>query len=265
MHVGDEGDLMLNWWKYIAMMEKSEILAKKISEGHITQFVTWGMDSLSRHVSSHGTILSAGVENIAAPSQLESIKRNFGLLYYNFQEKISFGHIYTCSIDPYTRVNYCIQLFTLFNVMPDVEAIICALKGLEFWVCKVRNKLIFHSEMNLRKLVCHNKPLPSQRTWTTLSSLHALHRCRGGGEASGRWRIHRCLAPPILMCSLLTEWAIWVWECQWLGPSILVPCPLGPEPARQPGSWQASALVSQAGACLDGSNIQQGQECAGVT
>lgn len=45
----------------------------------------------------------------------------------------------------------------------------------------------------------------------------------------------------------------------------LVPCPLGLEPARQPGSWQASVLVSQAGAALDAFSIQQGQKCAPAT
>lgn len=67
-------------------------------------------------------------------------------------------------------------------------------------------------------------------------------------------------APPILMHSLLT--AIWAWESQQRCPSIPVACPLGPEPARQPGSRQTSPLVSQAGTGLDGSHIQQGQKGA---
>lgn len=52
------------------------------------------------------------------------------------------------------------------------------------------------------------------------------------------------------------------------GPSISVPCPLGPKPARQPGragtEWRSS-LACQAGTCFDDSRFQWGQKCAHFT
>lgn len=70
---------------------------------------------------------------------------------------------------------------------------ICALKDLEFWVCKVRNKLPLESETSLRILMCHKRPQPRQCAWTTLSSPPCTPQVSRGGEASGRWRIHHCL------------------------------------------------------------------------
>lgn len=100
---------------------------------------------------------------------------------------------------------------------------------------------------------------------TTLSFLHAVHRCQGG-EAHKSWRIQSwpdVRVPPLLVLSPLTEWAIWAAREPATGPSILVPCPLGIRPARRPGRAgrdQRSSLARQAGACFDDSSIQRGQK-----
>lgn len=109
-------------------------------------------------------------------------------------------------------------------------------------------------------------------SWHTLSAglqyHHPLVSPRSlqvsGGGASERiqsWSDVR--APPLLVLSPLTEWAIWAAREPATGPSILVPCPLGIRPARRPGragSNRRSSLARQAGACFDDSSIQRGQK-----
>lgn len=130
-------------------------------------------------------------------------------------------------IEPDIRVNDCSLCYTLLFI--SREAVICALKELKWWV---------RSKINVKNNPVNTHPASSLSpvcVFATLTSPHAP-QVSGGGETGGGLRIHRCL-----MSGCRPFWYTACWlshlgmrESQRQGPSILVPCPLGPEPARQP-------------------------------
>lgn len=87
----------------------------------------------------------------------------------------------------------------------------------------------------------------------TLSPSRASVQSTGveGGEANESWRIQSWLdvrAPPLLVASPLTEWAIWAAEKAATGPdpSVPVPCPSGSGASETAcESWQGWVLAAR--------------------